>query len=134
MTSKQEAEKLLQRAEETLHNAAYDLDGGYFLATANRSYYTCYYCMSALLYTRSTYSKTHQGAHTKFSELFIKSGTFPEAMAADIALLFQYRQEADYDLDCIISTEEAATLVEKASAFLKMTKQYFESLAADEDL
>jgi uncharacterized protein (UPF0332 family) len=123
-----EAWKILARAEDALLNAEHDLKGGFILATANRAYYVCYYCMTALLYTQNTYAKTHQGVRAKFSELFIKSTVFPVSISDDIVLIFKYRQEADYDFDADITAEEATNLIAKANNFLQLTRQYFEKL------
>jgi uncharacterized protein (UPF0332 family) len=94
------------------------------LATANRAYYTCYYCMTALLYTKDVYAKTHQGIRAKFSELFIKTGIFPLTISDSLALLFDFRQEADYDLDADITAEEARNLIEKAKKLVQLTEKY----------
>jgi uncharacterized protein (UPF0332 family) len=69
MTHPEQSEsfKALEKAEDAIENAEYNLKGGFISATANRAYYGCYYCMIALLYTKSVHAKTHQGAHTKFS-------------------------------------------------------------------
>lgn len=109
-----------------MHNA--DLKGGFVLATANRAYYACYYCMTALLYTQDVYAKTHQGTRSKFTELFIKTGIFPLAISDSIALLFDSRQEADYDLDADITVEEAGRLIIKAKEFIFLAEKYCKEL------
>jgi uncharacterized protein (UPF0332 family) len=86
--------------------------------------------MTAILYTKGTLAKTHQGVRSKFSELFIKTNIFLHT-SDTIALLFDYRQEADYDLDADIRDEEARKLIEKAAEFLKLTKQYFEQFKVE---
>ncbi|MDR0791977.1 MAG: HEPN domain-containing protein [Chitinophagaceae bacterium] len=122
-----EMQKILDKATESLSNAEYDLDGGFTLATANRAYYACYYCMTALLFTKDVYAKTHQGTKTKFTEFFIKSGLFPQS-ASDIAgLLFDSRQSADYDFDANITKEEATNLIKQAKTFLHLTIAYINS-------
>lgn len=126
-----DALKPLERASEALGSAAYDLKGGFILTAVNRAYYSCYYCMSALLLTENVYAKTHQGVKAKFSELFIKTGLFPEHASEIIQRLFENRQEADYDFDTDITANEAAISVEKASDFFQMTQQYFDQLNAD---
>lgn len=83
-----EALKILTKGEAAILNAEYDLKGGFILATANRAYYACYYCMVAMLYTENVYAKTHQGVRTKFSEYFIKTSVFPESLSDDIGLIF----------------------------------------------
>ena len=72
-----ESLKALEKAADAIENAKYNYQGEFFGVTANRTYYACYYCLIALLYTQNVYSKTHQGTKAKFSELFIKTGIFP---------------------------------------------------------
>ncbi len=90
--------------------------------------------MIALLYTQNVYSKTHSGIRSKFSELFIKTTIFPIEMSDSIALLFDYRQEADYDLDEDIAHEEALNLITKATESYLLAKQYFQKLIGDSSL
>ena len=123
-----ESIKALEKAADAIQNAEYDLKGGFFLTVANRSYYACYYCMTALLYTNNTYAKTHQGLRSKFSELFIKTEIFPLASSEIISVLFDYGQQADYDLDSDITSEEAAALIKNAHEFYDRTKAYFQTL------
>ncbi|HEX8315590.1 MAG TPA: HEPN domain-containing protein [Flavisolibacter sp.] len=127
-----EAYKALAKGEYALQNAEYDLRGGFYLATANRAYYTCFYCMTALLYTKNTFAKTHQGVQSRFAELFIKTNEFPATVSAIINDLFDNRQEADYDLEAAVTLDEATGLLQKAAEFLKLTKAYFDALPKPE--
>jgi uncharacterized protein (UPF0332 family) len=120
----EQAYRILDKAEDALQTAKHDLKGGFLLATANRAYYACYYCMTALLYTQDLYAKTHQGVRAKFSEIFIKTSLLPIEVSDDIALLFKYRQEADYDLEADISEDDAKELIEKAASILQIVKQF----------
>lgn len=120
-----EALKALSRAEEALANAEYDLHGGFVLATANRAYYSCYYCITALLYTQDIYTKTHQGARAKFYEIFVKTEIFSKEISDAVAILYDCRQQADYDLEASFLPQDAATLIEKARLILQLTQQYF---------
>ncbi len=125
-----ESSKALEKAAEAIDNAEYNLKGKFFAATANRAYYACYYSILALLYTQNVYSKTHQGARAKFSELFIKTSIFPIEISDSITMLFDYRQEADYDLDEDIKHDEAENLINKATEIYQLTKAYFQELIA----
>lgn len=116
-----ESFKALDRASDALDSARHNLNGKFYTATANRAYYSCYYCIISLLYTKKIYSKTHQGARAKFSELFIKSEIFPIHLAEYIATLYDFRQEADYDLDADITEQEAQSLIEKANELYVLT-------------
>jgi uncharacterized protein (UPF0332 family) len=77
--------------------------------------------MTALLYTRNIYAKTHQGMRAKFSEHFIKTGIFAKETSDTIAMLFDYRQQADYDLDTDITSEEASNIITKATGFYNLS-------------
>lgn len=119
-----EVTKALEKAADAIQNARYNLQGGFILATANRAYYACYYCMTAVLYTKNIYAKTHQGIRAKFSEHFIKTGIFAKETSDTIAMLFDYRQQADYDLDADITSEEASNIITKATDFYNLCHKY----------
>ncbi len=122
--------KALAKAADAIENARYNWAGDFFSATANRAYYACYYCIIALLSTQNIYPKTHQGARAKFSELFIKTSIFPIETSDAVAMLFDYRQEADYDLDEDISKKEAENLINKANEIYQLSMEYFQGLVS----
>lgn len=124
----EEIVKALEKAEDAIRQAEYNLQSDFPIVTANRAYYAGYYCMIALLFTRNVFPKTHQGTHAKFAELFIKSGQFPKYASDIITTLFNTRQQADYDLDADITIDEATSLINKANDFLQLTRQYFEKI------
>lgn len=123
-----EAFKAFDRADDALKTAKYDLQGDFIFATVNRTYYCCYYCMSAALYTKDIYAKTHKGTMAKFSEIFIKTKIFPEESADTISKLFDNRQMADYDLDTAISAAEAEMLIYKAEELFLLTRKYLDNM------
>ena len=52
-------------------------------------------------------------------------------MADSISMLFDYRQEADYDLDADITKEEAEMLIAKATEIHTLCYNYFQGLVND---
>jgi uncharacterized protein (UPF0332 family) len=74
------------------------------------------------------HAKTHRGVNAKFSELFVKSAISPIEISNDISIIFDFRQEADYDLDTDITHEEASDLIRRASSFYQLTKAYLQEL------
>jgi uncharacterized protein (UPF0332 family) len=82
--------------------------------------------MTALLYTQNIYAKIHQGLRAKFLELFIKTQILPVETSGLISVLFDYRQQADYDLDSEISLKEEEVLIKKAIEFYSLTNTYFQ--------
>jgi len=63
----------MERAEETLEEAALMLEKGHVNTAVNRLYYACFYAVNALLLTRELSSARHSGVRTLFHQYFIKS-------------------------------------------------------------
>jgi uncharacterized protein (UPF0332 family) len=118
----------MEKAEEAIDTAEYNISGGFSLAATNRAYYGCYYSMAALLLTKGVYAKTHQGVRAKFSELFIKTAIFPAFIAGYIKASFDLRQEADYDFDADIPIEVAKNVVTNTKEFYQHAMAYLQEL------
>ncbi len=69
--------QILEKADDCIEAAEYDLKGSFYEAAVNRSYYAIYSCIVALLYVTDTFPKSHKGAHTKFNELYIQTNILP---------------------------------------------------------
>lgn len=54
-------EKLLNEAEDSLNDAEYLFKDGRLKACSNRSYYSMFYCVQALLFNFEVFTKTHKG-------------------------------------------------------------------------
>ncbi len=125
-----EAYKALAKAAISLESAEQSVQQ--FPSTAvNRAYYSGFYCMTAVLYTRSITVKTHQGTKSKFFEAFIKPGILPIHVADSITLLFERRQLVDYDLDAEISPDYARNLIMLAKDILKECRDYIDGLSKE---
>ena len=73
--SPQLVKKRLESAEVAQGDAAYLLNGGRFLAAANRAYYAMFHAaMAALGTTGARLPKTRSGTISQFGEHFIKTG------------------------------------------------------------
>ena len=132
-TSYSESFKIMEKAEEAIEAAEYNINGGFNLAATNRAYYACYYSMSAMLLTQEVYAKTHQGVRGKFSELFIKTAIFPDFIANYIKTAFDLRQEADYDFDADIPIEVVKEVVNNTKEFYELALAYLNNLANKKD-
>ena len=84
--------------------------------------------MTGLLYTKNIFTKTHQGARAKFSELFIKTPSSRLRFLILQLYYVDYRQEADYDLDEDITIIEAEDLIKKADDFYQLSTTYYKEL------
>lgn len=122
---KNETNKLLLRAKDCFDDALFNLNYHRYMVVVNRAYYCIFDCVQALLIEQSIYTKTHQGAHTKFSELFIKTNIFEVSMNEQMKVVFDMRQMGDYDLDSTITEEDAKLATEYAQTFYQSVKKYF---------
>lgn len=93
----------LERAVDALDDANFLHQHGRVLALANRAYYAIFYCVCALLATEHVYTKRHQAARAKFSELFVKTGRFIVESSRIVGNSFAARQSADYDMESYLS-------------------------------
>lgn len=123
---KSETQKLLLRAEDCLDDANFNLTHQRCMVAVNRSYYCIFDSVQALLVEQNIYTKTHQGAHTKFNEIFIKNRIFEIKMTEKLKIVFDMRQMGDYDLDSELTIEDAKLAVEYARIFYETVKNYLE--------
>jgi hypothetical protein len=120
-------EKIVEKAEDTLSDAVFNFESTRYEAAINRSYYAVFYCISALLEAKQANTKTHQGAHNKFNELYLKTKLLPSTLNTSLDIVFSLRQSGDYDLRFEPTEEDAATAIEHAREFLAATKKHFDT-------
>ena len=122
---KEQINRYLEHAIDALDDANYLHQDGRILALANRAYYAIFYCVCALLASESVYTKKHQTARAKFSELFVKTGKFDVQASKIVGNNFAARQSADYDMEAFLSEAEAQLLLDDAKTFYDLTRTYF---------
>jgi uncharacterized protein (UPF0332 family) len=123
-----EAQLWLDRAKETIDASNANFENDFLLTAVNRAYYAMFYCATALLLTENVFAKSHSGTINKFSELFIKTNLFSTVHSSNLRSAFEYRQSGDYDIEAVISEQEAQILIQNASEFYDTCLQYFEGL------
>lgn len=117
-------EKLLNEAEDSLNDAEYLFKDGRLKACSNRSYYSMFYCVQALLFNFEVFTKTHKGLQNQFNLNFVKTGIFDEKYGKIFQRGFDKRQSTDYDYDYEISEKEAKEFLDSAAEFLDKIKNY----------
>jgi uncharacterized protein len=85
-----------KRAEESFEEALILIENKKWNASINRLYYSCFYSVIALLLKNKIETHTHDGARTKFSNEFIKTGKIDKKYGRLFSKLFDYRQKGDY--------------------------------------
>ena len=87
--------------------------------SVSRAYYSMFYAaQSALVQEGIAGLRRHEGVNNKFSDLFVKNGSFPNDLFRMMGRLEQARYRADYDPTAIISAQEAEESTEGARKFV----------------
>lgn len=119
-----ELKKILLGAEDCLSDAEFNYEHERFRASSNRAYYCILDCVTALLHSKDTFSKTHHGAHIKFRQLFIKTGDLSQSLDEILLRVFDLRQSCDYDFDFEPTEADAAAAITGAQEFLEATRLF----------
>ncbi len=114
-------------AKECLSAAKLLLDAENYKSAANRSYYAIFHAMRAVLAFDEVDMKHHSGIISEFRRRYIKTGVFRVELSEIISVLFNIRQDSDYDDFFLISKQEVVEQIEKAELFLKDIQGYLET-------
>lgn len=114
---------IVSKAVDCLNDAVLLLKEKSFDAALNRSYYTMFHCIQALLFTIEFAAKSHSGAHNAFHKEFILPKLFSKDLGLALKRTFEKRQFGDYDYDEVL-LEDAEESVNDAELFLNATILY----------
>lgn len=117
----------LERANNSLEEAQYLVDGGYYNAAINRLYYACYYAVVALLLKNDISAQTHHGARSMLGLHFTSKGKLSPESNRTFSTLFEKRHSSDYDDFIYCDQEMFDELYPKAEAFIEEVKELIES-------
>lgn len=84
----------------------------------NRSYYSMFYCVLALLQTINKTPHKHQGAISLFDREFVHRGLLPKELSFDLHRIFELRQVDDYKQIEPVNLDEAQEAIAVAERFL----------------
>ena len=113
-------------AEETLDDARAALAERRYRVAINRSYYSAYYAMYAVLALDAIERNHHSGVISEFRRLYIKSGVFKADLSDLIRELFSNRVKSDYR-DYYVPDEDAAVQqVHGAETVVESVKTYLQ--------
>ena len=114
-------------AQECLESAELLLENGNYKSVANRSYYAIFHAMRAVLAFDGIDMKHHSGIISEFRRLYIKTGVFDTKLSAIISVLFNVRQDSDYDDFFVISKVEVLEQIDSAAYFLAEIKKFLDT-------
>ena len=101
---------------------------GDYKTVVNRSYYSVFYAMRAVLALDEYDSKKHSGIISEFRKRYIKTGIFSDDLSDIIGELFMVRSNGDYDDFYIVSREKAEMQYHNAKLFIEEIEKYLLSL------
>ncbi len=107
-----------ERAHESISEAKYLRDGGYFNGAVTRLYYACFNAARGLLTANGISTSTHNGVKTMISMNFIRKGLLSIEHGATLTDLFNQRHASDYDAYAFRDASSVDYLLPKAEAFI----------------
>ena len=108
----------LERAHETMKEAALLAEKEYFNAAVNRLYYACYYATEALLLKHKIEAKSHAGVKAMLGLHFVSKGLIPIPIGKILSTLYEKRQSGDYDDFIYCDKEMTEDLTVQAQTFI----------------
>ena len=108
----------LDTAKSDLKVAKILYDAKEFRASVNRSYYSIFHALRAVLALDGFDSSKHSGIIAYFNEHYVKTGVFEKSISKAISTAFKLREKSDYQDFYIVSQDEAVTQIEKAEQII----------------
>lgn len=121
-------ERDLVLAAETLAAAEYLLKGGYYNDAVSRAYYAMFYASRALLASRNLHPKGHKGLVLQFGLELVKRGFIEETYGRALSHAKERRETVDYNIDAVMSPEEAGIIIEDAQRFIERIQKAFDEM------
>ena len=87
----------IEQARESLKASKIMLDNKMVKDSINRSYYSAFYAMKAVLAIEEKDFKKHKDVVAYFNKMYVATGKFPKDLGRMIAKLQQLREKSDYD-------------------------------------
>ena len=115
------------RAKDCLNSARVLLAADDYKGAANRSYYAVFHAMRSVLAFDEIDLKHHSGIVSEFRRLYIKTGVLDKSLSPIITVLFDIRQESDYDDFFVISKAEVEEQIANAEIFLNEIQKYLDT-------
>jgi uncharacterized protein (UPF0332 family) len=113
----------LEKSAVTFNEAKSLAESGFWGGCANRLYYSCFYCVIALLARDDVSASTHNGVRTEFFRRYIKTEIMDIDYSSLYTELMSKRQESDYDDFLEFKQEDILPLINKVDKFLHTIRE-----------
>jgi uncharacterized protein (UPF0332 family) len=118
----------VQRAREMLEVAQHNLEAGFDGTAVNRAYYAIFYAANAVLASENIARGSHSGVISVFRERFVKPGVIEAAYSRIYGRVMDDRHLGDYEIERVITSEEARQDVEDAGRFVSRLEAYLKEV------
>ena len=122
----------LEKAKDDLDTAELVFKNNKFSQSINRSYYSMFHAVRALLALDKYDSKKHTGVISFFNQNYIKPGKIESDFSNMLTAAFKIRNKSDYNDFFIAAREDAQIQLENAKKFMKRIKEYIEVIVNKE--
>jgi uncharacterized protein (UPF0332 family) len=117
----------LQESEDSIKVAKNCLDSGFYKDSINRSYYSAFYAIKAVLALGNIDFKRHKDVIGYFNKEYVATEIFERELGRRLGTLKQLREKSDYDDFFIASKEKATEQIETAEIVLQNVKEYLKT-------
>ena len=107
----------IERADQSIKEAELLASEGYWNTVANRLYYAAFYTVNALLVKHQIRTSSHSGIKSDFHKHFIKTEILDKKYGKLYSVLFDTRQEGDYQAFVKFDEKEIFPLIEEVKRF-----------------
>jgi len=114
----------ITKSQSDLNAAKLLLKNKLYSQAINRSYYSIFHAVRALLAFDKYDSKKHSGIISYFNENYIKTGLIEKEYSVMLMSAERIRNESDYDDMFIATKEQAEQQIEKAEKFSIRIKEF----------
>lgn len=114
----------IQESKDSLIVAENCLNDGFYKDAINRSYYSAFYAIKAILALDIVDFKRHKDVVAYFNKEYVATGIFQREIGIRLGILKQLREKSDYDDFYIASKEKAEEQLETTKIILSSVEGY----------
>ena len=114
----------MQKSLKTLQAAKLMFQNNMYADCLNRTYYSCFYAMSACLCEQQIDNSSHKQVIVKFREYYIKTNVFGKQMSEIIKILSDYRNKSDYNIEYTADYPTTKECLDSAEIFYNKVSGY----------
>ncbi len=114
----------LEQAKDSLNAAKNCIKNDFYKDAINRSYYSAFYAIKAVLAFGTVDFKRHKDVMAYFNKEYVATGVFERELGRKLGTLKQLREKSDYDDFYIASKSKAEEQIETAEQVVQQVEIY----------